>query len=232
MPLVGMSCRLDAMLMIACRPNCTRRPVAASTTKRLLSCSSREKPRSTMKAKSATMMRQAMSPSSSPATAKTKSAWASGRIFLHRAFARAASPQPAIHEGVHRAVDLVAVAAGGIEEAVDAARHVRQERNRRRPARRHRRPRRAPTQTRRKPARKNCVNHTADDHRGHAEIGLLDEQADDQDEKRDGDPVAGKARAQPASREQPGRDHGEGRLDELRGLQREARQRRSSAARP
>ena len=40
MPLVGMRCRVDAMLMIACSPNWTKSPVAASTTKRLVSCSS------------------------------------------------------------------------------------------------------------------------------------------------------------------------------------------------
>jgi hypothetical protein len=81
-PLAGMRRRVDAILITACRPNSSRRPVAASRTKRLGSCSTRESPRRTTKAKSATIKRQARSPSSSPATAKTKSAWASGRKFL------------------------------------------------------------------------------------------------------------------------------------------------------
>src|SRR5579864_414130 len=43
-----------------------------------------------------------------------------GQVFLDRSFARSASPKSAVAEGFHRAVDLVAVAARGIEEAVDA----------------------------------------------------------------------------------------------------------------
>ena len=45
---------------------------------RLVSTSMRDKPRSTMKANSAMMTRQTTMPNSSPATAKTKSACASG----------------------------------------------------------------------------------------------------------------------------------------------------------
>ena len=44
-----------------------------------------------------------------------------GQHVLHRALARAAAEQPAILEGFERAVDLIGVAGGRIEEAVDAA---------------------------------------------------------------------------------------------------------------
>src|SRR5207237_3564345 len=50
-----------------------------------------------------------------------------GQELLDRAFAWASAPQPAIHESLDRAVDLIAVAARRIEKAVDAAGDVRQE---------------------------------------------------------------------------------------------------------
>src|SRR6185437_10685429 len=112
--------------------------------------------------------------------------------FLHRAFARSASPPAAIHEGVHRAVDLVAVAAGGIEEAVDAARHMWQREigadqtgDARGDAGRNPDEAQAGEEELREPHRRY--------HRGHAEIGLLDEKPDDENEKRDGDQMPGEA---------------------------------------
>src|SRR5438045_4595626 len=65
MPLVGIRCRLDAMLMTACSPNWINSPVADNSTNRLPSCSRREKPRSTMKAKTATMTMQTTRPNRS-----------------------------------------------------------------------------------------------------------------------------------------------------------------------
>ena len=68
----------EPILIRACRPNWISRPETDSTTKRLVSRSSRMRPRSTTKPNSSTIARQATIPSSSPATAKMKSEWASG----------------------------------------------------------------------------------------------------------------------------------------------------------
>src|SRR5215467_4727440 len=120
MPLVGIRWSVEAMLISACSPKVTSRPAVASSTNRLFSCSSRAKPRSTMKANKATSSRQSSRPNSSPATAKMKSEWASGSTAL----AGAAADEAAVHEGLERAVDLVVVAGGRIEEAVDALAHM------------------------------------------------------------------------------------------------------------
>src|SRR3546814_4057178 len=48
------------------------------------------------------------------------------KLCLHGALARAAAKQAAIHEGLQRAVDLVAVAGRGVEKGIDAGGHVRQ----------------------------------------------------------------------------------------------------------
>ena len=82
--------------MTACSPNCTNSPVAASTTKRLLSCISREKPRSTMKAKSATMREADDQAQLLAGHGEDEIGMRVGQIFLHRAFAGAAAPQAAI----------------------------------------------------------------------------------------------------------------------------------------
>ena len=70
------------MLITDCRPNSTIRPVIASFRNGSLSLSARVRPRSTMKAKAATRIRQTMMPNSSAVTAKMKSVWESGRLCL------------------------------------------------------------------------------------------------------------------------------------------------------
>src|SRR3546814_20387785 len=47
------------------------------------------------------------------------------KLGLHGALARAAAKQAAIHEGLQRAVDLVAVAGRGVEKGIDEGGHVR-----------------------------------------------------------------------------------------------------------
>ena len=70
--------------MKAWRPNWVSRPVAARMTKRSVSASRRSIPRTTMNMKTAISRAQTIIPNSSPITAKTKSAWASGSTFLMR----------------------------------------------------------------------------------------------------------------------------------------------------
>ncbi len=148
-----------------------------------------EKPRSTMKAKIATMIRQTMRPSSSPATAKTKSACASGSDSFTVPSLGRGPRSPPFEERVDRAIDLIAVAGLRIEEAVDACRDMRQQHisaGETGDARAHQRDdpdqRQAGEEELREP-------HDRDD-RGHAEIGLLDEQANDQHVERDRDRIA------------------------------------------
>ena len=78
-----------------------------------------------MKAKSDMSTRQAISPNSSPTTAKVKSVWASGQHQLRFAAARSGAHETAILEGLHRRIDLEGVALVGVEEAVDARMHMR-----------------------------------------------------------------------------------------------------------
>ena len=166
-----------------------------------------------------------MRPSSSPATAKTKSAWASGRYSLTVPSPGPRPQQAAIHEGVHRAVDLIAVAAGGIEEAVDAARHVRQGEigaDQIRDAAGHGRAPPRETQAGEEELREPHRRHHPVMPRSGCLISSPTTRTIERDRRSSG---RGSSGAQPVLREQPGGDHGEGRLDELGGLQRQARQR-------
>ena len=103
-------------------------------------------PRSTMKPKIATMMMQNRMPNSSAVTEKMKSVWPSGMMRLTVPSPGPLPNQPPRREGLRRLVDLEVVAGLRVHEAVDAARHVRQDlvggrRGRTRRRRRARRPR-------------------------------------------------------------------------------------------
>ena len=78
MPLAGSSPTFTAILISACRPNSMMSPAVAWRMKPSGSCAALDRPRSTMKANSASRIRQAMSPYSSATTAKIKSVWESG----------------------------------------------------------------------------------------------------------------------------------------------------------
>ncbi len=80
MPLAGAMCTFTAMLMAACRPNSSDRPVMAKRVKGSSSSMARDSARRMMKANSARMMRHKITPNSSPATAKTKSVCPSGSM--------------------------------------------------------------------------------------------------------------------------------------------------------
>src|SRR5215469_14770093 len=54
--------------------------------------------------------------------------------------------------------------------------------------------------------------------RRHADVGLLDQYRENDEEQRDTDKISGEMRSQLLLGEQPGGDDGEGWLDELRGL--------------
>ena len=108
-----------------------------------------------MKANSATSARHRMMPNSSAATANTKSVWLSGRLRLAIP-SPGPEPEPAaVPEGFHRHVDLEGVAGGRVHEALDAARDVRHQQDRRRTIRRPATPARPTTQIIRMPAMKN-----------------------------------------------------------------------------
>ena len=112
--------------MTACRPNWISSPVAASSTNRLPSCDSREKPRNTIKANSATIDEADDEPELLAGDGEDKIGMRVGQHIFDRALAGAAAPQPAIGKGFERPVDLIAVAGRGIEELVDPHPDVRQ----------------------------------------------------------------------------------------------------------
>ena len=84
-----------------------------------------------------------------------------GQDALDRPLARAAAEPAAAQEGFQRLVDVEGVAGGGIEEALDAPRHVRNRRHRRRRARRAATPPSPTTQISRMPAMKNSAPQTS-----------------------------------------------------------------------
>ena len=211
------------MLIAACSPNWTKRPVAASRTKRLPSCDIRENPRNTMNANSATIDEADDEPELLAGDREHKIGMGIGQHVLDRAFAGPAAPQPAIGESFDRAVDLIAVAGRGIEKLVDPAPDMRQVHigagqtpEPGKSARHH------PIKP--QPGHEELGEPDRRDDRRHADVGLLDQHRDDREKQRRADQVSGKARAQPLLREQPGGDHRKGRLDEFRGLQRQAGQ--------
>ena len=117
-----------------------------------------------------------MRPNSSPATAKMKSACASGRHHLDRALARAAAEQAAVAGTPRARARSGRVAGAGSRKLVDALAARGEARSRRRPGRRRRGPRAATTQRQGSPATKNCAEPDGGDDRGHADVGLLQQQ--------------------------------------------------------
>src|SRR6516225_66059 len=169
-----------------------------------------------MKANSPTTTRQTMRPNSSPATAKTKSACASGRT----AFTWTTAPQSAIGKSLDRAVHLITVTGRWVEEMIDPDPDMRQvEIGAHKPPEPGESSCHHPVEP--QPSHeKLCEPHDRDD-KCHANVGLLDQHAADREKQRDGNQIAGKAGAQLLLGEQPRGDHGKGRLDEFRRLQRQ-----------
>ncbi len=100
-------------------------------------------------------------PNSSAATAKTKSAWLSGRMRLTVPSPGPRPNQPPRTNDSSARVDLEGVAGRRIEEAVDARAHVRHRDNRRRRARPPPTPPSPTTQINRMPAMKNSAPQTS-----------------------------------------------------------------------
>ena len=113
MPLVGIRCRLDAMLMTACRPKPVARPVAPSSTNMLCSLTMRDSARSTMKAKQDDQQQADDEAELLARDGEDEIGMRVGQHHLDRAFARAAAGQAAVLERLERAVDLVGVAGAG-----------------------------------------------------------------------------------------------------------------------
>src|SRR5579885_1048376 len=138
--------------------------------------------------------------------------------FLDRTLARPLAPEAAIHEGFDRAVDLIAVARGGIEETVDAARHMRQEKiGADEPGDAAAHPHCYPVEAQPDEEELREPDHRNDN--GHAEIGLLDEEGDHDEEEDAGDGGPREIRSQLAFGKEPSRHDRKARLDEFRRLQ-------------
>ena len=231
MPLAGIRCRFTAMLIADCMPNRMARPAAAKRVNGSSLRMARASARMTMKANSATSARQSATPNSSAATANTKSVWLSGQQPLHGALARALAEPAAAHEAFGGDVDIEGVARGRIEEALDAARHVRHREigggqadagdagDAEHPDQPH-----AGHEEQRAP-------HQRDQH-GLAEVGLHHQQRDHQQQQREREGVGRHVGALGRFAEQPGDQDDEGGLEEFGRLDVDAEQDRASAARP
>ena len=132
-----------------------------------------------MKAKTHDQPMQTMMPNSSPATAKMKSAWASGMMRLTVPSPGPTPNQPPRMSESQRHVDLEGVARCRSREAVDAAGDVREASCRRRRRRRRRAPPSADDPQPRHAGHEEQHAPGDDDQHGLAEIGLGDEQRDD-----------------------------------------------------
>src|SRR5690606_13519129 len=144
-----------------------------------------------------------------------------GDSLLYPPDARPAPHEAAIDEGGERLVDLVAVAAGGIEKTIDPAGYVREHEisaNETAEAEKPQSDHQPHRQTREEELRE---PNGRDDHR-HAEVGLSHDQPDDDEKQAERNPLPWDSRVPLPFREQPSRHYGECRLYELGRLQREA----------
>ena len=223
MPLVGIRCRVEAMLIAACSPNWIEQAGRREQDEEAAFLRHPRKPAQHDEREQRDDDEADDHSELFPGDGEDKIGMRVGEDVLHRAFARTAAPQPAIGKSLDRAVHLIAVAGRGIEEVVDPDPDMRQvhigadqsaepgESARRNPVKPH-------------PGHEELRKPDGRDDRRHADVRLLYQHREDDEEQRDANQIAGKARAQLLLRKQPRGDDGEGRLDEFGGLQRQARE--------
>ena len=125
MPLAGIRCRLTAMLIADCMPNSMASPAVGEARERVVVAHGAGQPAQHDEGEQRHQNQAQHDAEFLGADREHEIGMAVRQDALDRALARAAAEPAAAHERFQRHVDLEGVARGRIEEALDAARDVR-----------------------------------------------------------------------------------------------------------